>query len=224
MEIMEPTKAAAFTQAEATIFNKYHLPAIPEKYMSKKTFFQQAVDAIKNFGKTEEEIAAAEAAEAATAEAAEQEEAQEEATDTEETATEPSQEAQEAETSTEEGEESTEEAEGQEAEENDENSETKEEEEEAEDTAQTENAQLKETIQQLNSRIEALTSQLNDVQSKLSRATAKSTKPRGVIGKEDDDSENVNVPFMAEVKALDENFMLGKPLANPKPRKDNKPE
>jgi len=222
-EIIEPSKAAAFTQAERNIFDQYHLPPIPEKYMSKKSFFQQAVDVIKNFGKTEEEIAAAEAAEAEAAAQAETEQAE---TEEQETAEEAAETVQEAETDTEAGETSTEGAEGQETEENEEEEETEEEEEEeeAEDTAQTENAQLKETIQQLNSRIEALTSQLNDVQSKLSKAAAKSTKPRGVVGREGDETEDLNVPFMKEVKALDENFMLGKPLANPKPRKETKTE
>ncbi len=200
-EITEPTKAAASAEAVNEFINKFNLPPIPEKFMSKKTFFQQALEVVKNFGKTDEEIAAEEAAEAAAE------------TTEETTAAETEETTQESEEVSEETTEATEEEGNEETEE-----EAEETEEEAEEEPENSATELAEKVQMLQQKVEDLTEQLKVANSKLVKAGAKSTKPKGTAGREDDDIENVNVPFAKEVEMFNENFMLGKPLENPKQR------
>ena len=75
---------------------------------------------------------------------------------------------------------------------------------------------LREELTARNSDVERLTAELAEARTALAKATSPSTKPKGKAGGEDDDIENVSVPFADEIKALDGNFLLGKPLNNPK--------
>ena len=75
---------------------------------------------------------------------------------------------------------------------------------------------LREELTARTADVDRLTAELAEARTALAKATSQSTKPKGKAGGEDDDIENVSVPFADEIKALDGNFLLGKPLNNPK--------
>jgi ATP-dependent protease ClpP protease subunit len=206
-EIIEPSKAAAFTDFTKEVLDKYHLPPIPEKYMNKKGFFEQALDIIKGIGKSEEQadepVAEAQVEETAAETTEEKPEISEE-TDAQ------SEEVAEA------GSEEAEEEKVAETEEKAAETASEEDEKETEEASNSAVEELRMKIQALEAANEDLQRQVSEARSLVAKAGARSTRPKGSMGRENDDIENINIPFAEEIKSFDDNFILGKPLSNPK--------
>lgn len=216
-EIFEPKKAAAMASediAEVQAFlAKNHLPLIPSKMIDEK-LTKDLKDMLDEHDR--EEATATAGGSTSTAEEGT------ESTETE-TATEGAEEAAQegAEAEGEEG--TTEGAEGETTEGTEgEESEGAESAEGAEGAEATELRALvqksTETVNNLTAQIAELNKEKKKLETALAKAKAKSTIIEGKKGAEDDPADE-DIPFMSEVKALDQNFLLGKPLENPKNRK-----
>lgn len=207
-EIFEPKKAAAMASEDVEEVQKYlaenHLPLIPKNMFDKK--LNEDLTAMLEEQEREEATASGETSAASKEEAAVTED---------EAKPEGAEEAVQGAGETEGAEEAVHgagETEGAEA-------------EGTESAEGAEMAELRtlvqtstETVNKLTAQIAELSKEKDKLETALAKARAKSTIIEGKKGGEDDPAEE-ELPFMAEVKALDQNFLLGKPLANPKNRK-----
>jgi len=185
-EIIEPSKAVALAAGDIEAFKQFNLPKIQDKYMKDKKFFDKIVDFLKG----EDETVVDEVSNVT----AEVEDTAVEAVNT--TAPEA------VETAAVEAVEDVQEPEAV----------IPAEEPEAVATAEA----LRNELAAATEDVQRLTAELAEARTALAKATSPSTKPKGKAGGEDDDIENINIPFSEEIKALDGNFLLGKPLNNPK--------